>query len=182
MKNFSMALLSGSLLLLNLTSAGADQGFSTYVDGNGNIEFPSNFETSMVHLGSWFVPEGGASGFHGVYTEKKSVEAFRRTGEFPDGATLVKELRLSASGNFTTGEGVSYATNGVKQWFVMVKDTKGRFAGNGNWGDGWGWALFKPDNPAKNVSTDYRKDCIGCHLPARDRDLIYSEAYPLLSR
>ncbi len=27
---------------------------------------------------------GGASGFHDVYTEKASVEAFRKTGKFPD--------------------------------------------------------------------------------------------------
>ena len=74
----------------------------------------------MVHLGSWFVPEGGASGFHDVYTEKESVESYRETGKFPDGATLVKELRAAQSGVFTTGAGVSHATVDIKQWFVMV--------------------------------------------------------------
>ncbi|MEH6451913.1 MAG: hypothetical protein V7782_02620, partial [Psychromonas sp.] len=44
------------------------------------------------------------------------------TGKFPDGTTLVKELRESKAGSYTTGEGVSYATSGIKQWFVMIKD------------------------------------------------------------
>ena len=98
----------------------ADEGFSEYVDQQGNIEFPADFRDSMVHLGSWFVPEGGASGFHGVYTEKATVEAFRKTGEFPDGATLIKELRVSTASDYTTGQSVSHETAEVKQWFVMI--------------------------------------------------------------
>ena len=128
---------------LMLSPVLADDGFSPYVDDEGNISFPEGFRTSMVHLGSWFVPEGDASGFHDVYTEKATVEAFRTTGKFPDGATLVKELRASNAGSYTTGEGVSYATDGLKQWFVMIKDANGRFADNPLWGDGWGWALYK---------------------------------------
>lgn len=158
----------------------ADDGFSPYVDELGNISFPEGFRTSMVHLGSWFVPEGGASGFHDVYTEKATVEAYRETGTFPDGATLVKEIRASNAGSYTTGEGVSYATDGLKQWFVMIKDANGRFAENPGWGDGWGWALYKPDDRSNNVSTDYKTDCIGCHLPAKDKDWVYVEAYPTL--
>lgn len=159
----------------------ADDTFSPYVDSNGNISFPLDFRTNMVHLGSWFVPSGGASGFHDVYTEKNSVEVFRKTGKFPDGAVLVKELRASKSGSYTTGKGVNYATNDIKQWFVMVKDVKGRFANNPLWGDGWGWALYKPGNKAKNVATDYKTDCLGCHVPAKDKDWIYTEAYPTLN-
>ena len=74
---------------LSLSSIAAAGEFSPYVDEKGNISFPDGFRTSMVHLGSWFVPEGGASGFHDVYTEKESVEAYRKTGKFPDGATIV---------------------------------------------------------------------------------------------
>ena len=159
----------------------ADEGFSEYVDQQGNIEFPTGFRDSMVHLGSWFVPDGGASGFHGVYTEKATVEAFRKTGKFPDGATLVKELRVSTAGDYTTGQSVSHETTEVKQWFVMIKNTQGRFNENLLWGDGWGWALYKPDNTAKNLANDYKNDCLGCHVPARETDWVYTEAYPTLN-
>ena len=160
----------------------SEEALSSYVDAKGNISFPKGFRTSMVHLGSWFVPSGGASGFHDVYTEKATVDAYRSTGKFPDGAVLVKELRASIAGDYTTGQGVHHSTDGLKQWFVMVKDSQNRFGDNPLWGDGWGWALFKPDNPAKNVATDYKTDCLGCHIPAKANDWIYTEAYPILAQ
>jgi hypothetical protein len=180
-KRIGVSIACAVILGIGSFSVVAEDTFSPYVDAKGNISFPLDFRTNMVHLGSWFVPSGGASGFHDVYTEKKSVEVFRKTGKFPDGAVLVKELRASKSGNYTTGEGVNYATKDIKQWFVMVKDVKGRFANNPLWGDGWGWALYKPDNKAKNVATDYKTDCLGCHVPVKDKDWIYTEAYPTLN-
>jgi hypothetical protein len=173
-------LLLGFTFCFSSISLIADEIFSPYVDASGNISLPDDFRTTMVHLGSWFVPEGGASGFHDVYSEKESVVAYLRDGKFPDGATLVKELRASKSGSFTTGQGVSYATSGLKQWFVMIKDSKNRFADNPLWGEGWGWALYKPDRPSKNVATNFKVDCLGCHIPAKDQDWVYTEAYPTL--
>jgi hypothetical protein len=176
-----------SILLINTFGAHAmaEDTFSAHVDDKGNISLPKNFRNDMAHLGSWFVPEGGASGFHDVYTEKASIVHYKRTGKFPDGATIVKELRSSHAGTYSTGQNVSYATNGLKQWFVMIKDIKGRFANNSLWGDGWGWALYKPDikqgSQFKNVATTYKTDCIGCHIPAKQNDWIYTEAYPSLN-
>src|SRR5262245_38064511 len=37
---------------------------------------------------------------------------------------------------------------------VMMKDSKGRHAGNKLWGDGWGWSWFDADSPSKTTSTD----------------------------
>ena len=95
--------LTLSLLLFGARSQ--DTEFSAFVDADGNIELPIDFRKNMVHLGSWFVPEGDASGFHDVYTEASSVEAYRRTGKFLDGATLVKELRPNRAGDYTTARG-----------------------------------------------------------------------------
>ena len=154
--------------------------FSAYVNTDGDIIFPDEFRTSMVHLGSWFVPTGDASGFHDVYTEKESIEHFRKTGRFPDGATLVKELRVSHAADYSTGTGVNHSTETIKQWFVMIKDANNRFANNPVWGEGWGWALFKPGNKSSNLASNYKTDCLGCHVPAKSRDWIYTEAYPVL--
>ena len=65
----ALAVVAGLLL----TPVEPDERFSPYVDEQGRISFPEGFRSSMVHLGSWFVPEGGASGFHDVYTEKESA-------------------------------------------------------------------------------------------------------------
>ena len=154
--------------------------FSPYVDKSGNISLPPDFRISMVHLGSWLIPEGDASGFHDVYTEAETAIHYRKTGKFPDGATIVKELREAKFGDYTTGKKVGYASSNIKLWFVMVKDTQGRFHGNQSWGDGWGWALIKTDDVNKNTSTDYKKDCLGCHVPAKDKDWVYVNEYPTL--
>ena len=169
-----------SFVLLSPVVAG--DKFSPYVDKKGNISFPYGFRTSMVHLGSWFVPEGDASGFHDVYTEKETVETYQKTGKFPDGATIVKELRAFKSGGYTTGKNVSHATGNIKQWFVMIKNTKGRFTSSPLWGDGWGWALYKPNDKSKNISTNYKTECRSCHIPAKEKDWVYIEAYPTLIR
>ncbi|WP_017443970.1 cytochrome P460 family protein [Gayadomonas joobiniege] len=162
---------------IGLTASAGE--FSPYVDKKGNISLPKNFELNMVHLGAWFVPSGGASGFHSVFTTKDAVEYFQNQGHFPDGAVLIKELRADIKKDYTTGSNVSFATD-VKQWFVMVKDSKNRFNDHPNWGEGWGWALYKPDDPAKNLSTNYQTDCLGCHVPVKDKDWVYTEAYPVL--
>ena len=155
--------------------------FSPYVDEKGGISLPKDFRKGMAHLGSWFVPDGDASGFHDVYTDPETIAAFREYGKFADGSVLVKELRHAKSGDYTTGKGVSHATADIKQWFVMIKDSENRFAAdNQNWGDGWGWALYKPDDLKRNVSSNYKSDCLGCHVPAKANDWVYTEAYPSL--
>lgn len=177
------SVLAGLSMSLLTAVALTDEGhFNDYVDVDGNISLPDDFRKNMVHMGSWFVPDGEASGFHDVYTEASTIEAYRLNGEFPDGATIVKELRAANAGDYTTGKGVNHATGDLKQWFVMVKDAEGRFPDNANWGSGWGWALFKPDAPADNVSGNYRSDCLGCHVPAQSNDYVYVEAYPTLAR
>lgn len=179
----SVAIALGlSISATSLVTAASKGNLSPNVSADGKISLPNDFRNTMVHLGSWFVPEGGASGFHDVYTEKASVDYYRINGNFPDGATLVKELRASTSGDYSTGKGVSFANHQIKQWFVMVKDSKNRFAGTGTgtWGDGWGWGLYKTDDRAKNVVKDYKVDCIGCHVPAKSNDWLYTEAYPTL--
>ena len=174
-------ILLSILFLTSLNSVIASDDFSEYVNTNGEITFPNNFKLNFVHIGSWFAPEGEASGFHDVYTEKESVVFYQENGEFPDGATLVKELRASDSGEYTTGKEVHHSNSKIKQWFVMVKDHKGRFTENRLWGSGWGWALYLANEPTKNVATDYAKDCLGCHVPAQKTDLIYIEGYPILT-
>ena len=175
--------LAAGLALIAGTALAGDATESTYtpwVDGKGQLSLPQDFRLKLAHLSSWYVPEGGASGFHHVYTQPETIEAYRKTGKFPDGAILVKELRDSQKGDYTTGKGVSSPTGTIKQTFLMVKDSQGRFKGNKNWGDGWGWALFKPDNPTVNVSTDYKADCLGCHTPVKDTDWVFIDGYPTL--
>jgi hypothetical protein len=165
-------------------SGAAAESFSTYVDNKGNISLPKDFR-SWRFLGTWGVATDednkvGSKGFHNVYTRPETVEAFRQTGKFPDGAVLVKELLKAKTDSMTTGE-ISFATE-TDGWFIMIKDAKGRFKDNKLWGDGWGWALFKAKNPTKTVTEDYKDDCLSCHVPAKQDDWIYLRGYPGLKK
>lgn len=179
--------------ILACTTARSDETLrSTYeniVDQSGNISLPKNFRRDWAFLGTWSIAEDdietssdasghGAAGLHNVYTQKATIDHFRETGIFPDGAVVIKELLKADTSSMTTGT-VSRGTK-VEGWFVMVKDTQGRFPGNPLWGDGWGWSLFNVDQKQKAVTKNYKTECIGCHIPARKDDWIYLSGYPVL--
>ena len=152
-----------------------------YVDKDGAIHLPEDYRLKWIHLGSWYVEgKNGEEGqVHDVYAEPQTVAAFRSTGKWPAGATLVKEVRASKKGTMTTGD--VHWDGQIIQWFVMVKGTSDRtFPENPNWGLGWGWGLYKIDDPKKNISTDYKTDCRGCHVPAQQTDWVYTHGYPTL--
>jgi cytochrome c len=186
LRGSAVALTAAGLLLLGFAARASvflaqdNRGFSPYVDGRGAIRLPEGFREKWVHLGSWFVPDEKAPGYgvHDVYTQPETVAAYKRDGEFPDSAVLVKEIRKIRARMLTTGPASWAGENAV--WFVMIRDKAGRFRNHPNWGDGWGWALFEAKDPAKNVSLSYRKDCTSCHTPARKTNWVFVEGYPTL--
>lgn len=162
-----------------MSPSSEDSKFSDYVDGQGDISLPANYRKTFTHLGTYSVASktgGTTDELHGVYTRPEDAQAYKRNGRFPDGAILVKEVYSTKSEPLTTGD-VSWASK-VKIWFVMVKDSKGRFKGNNLWGDGWGWALFEAKDPLKQVAKDYKGDCKACHVPAQKDDWLYVGRFP----
>ena len=185
----ALAIFAGALIFAATdgpfaeTSVDNAGGFQIAADGDGNIRLPEvDYRKDWVSLGPWAVAadEGtsGSQGIHAVYTQRESVEAFRTTGKFPDGAVLIKELFSTVTQDMTTGT-VSRAHE-TQGWFVMIKDETGRFPGNKLWGDGWGWAFFGADDRTKTTTKDYAAECKDCHIPAESNDWIYTEGYPVL--
>jgi Cytochrome P460 len=152
-------------------------------DASGNLHVPDAYRTTYQSLGSWAVAADqgqGSKELHVVYASPGAITAYRKNGRFPDGAVLVKEVFHTATREMTTGT-VSHAGT-LKGWFVMMKDSNGRHPGNKLWGDGWGWSWFDAANPAKTTSTDYKTNCLPCHVPARASDWVYVSGYPPLRR
>ncbi len=176
---FTLAGMIGSAANGQMVAKGYAEGV---VSDSGAIRVPDNFRTDYIMLGAWSVAgdvdTGGEVGLHVVYAPRDAVEAYRRDGSFPDGTVLVKELFNGKTEALTTGEATSAAE--TAGYFVMVKDTKGRFPENKNWGDGWGWSFFNADNRTEAVTEDYKAECLACHEPARASDLLYDYAYPVL--
>src|SRR5262245_56303998 len=102
----------------------------------------------------------------------------RRSAISPEGTVLIKEVYEASTGPMTTGT-VSHAQT-LKGLFVMVKDSKNSHPGNMLWGDGWGWSWFDAASPTKTTSTNYKQDCVTCHVPARETDWVYTSGYPTL--
>lgn len=149
------------------------------VDKAGNIRKPADFRDLYQMLGVYTpVDLNNNTEMHYTYASPGTAEYYRKTGKFADGTVLVKEVFATDHAQMTTGD--AHWAMGTKVWFVMIKDSKNRFPKNPLWGDGWGWALFKADAPDKQVATSYKKDCLGCHVPAQSTDWVYVKGYPVL--
>jgi hypothetical protein len=180
----SIAVIAAGLALAaygRVDSNASAKATASVVDSKGNLSVPHGYRTAYQYLGSWSVaadPGPGAKELHVVYVSPGAVAAYRSRGSFPDGTVLVKEVYAAATGQMTTGT-VSHADT-LKGWFVMMKDSRGRHPDNKLWGDGWGWSWFDAANPAKTTSTDYKANCLACHVPAQASDWIYVSGYPSL--
>jgi len=151
------------------------------VDAQGNLHVPSDYREAYEFLGTWAVAADkgvGSRELHDVYATPGTIAAYRKRSNFPDGTVLIKEVYETLTAPMTTGT-VSH-TQTLKGWFVMVKDRKNSHPDNMLWGDGWGWSWFDAGNPVKTTSTNYKKDCLPCHVPARATDWVYTSGYPTL--
>jgi Cytochrome P460 len=182
------ALVLGAAPLISLVPAGRAQPapkpnpeMQAVADAAGTLRVPPNYRSNYDFLGSWAVAANqgqGSKQLHFVYASPGTAAAYRRSGHFPDGTLLVKEVYQTATSSMTTGT-VSRAQT-LEGWFVMVRDSKNIYPDNKLWGSGWGWSWFDAANPVKTTSTDYSRDCQSCHVPAKQTDWIYTSGYPVL--
>jgi hypothetical protein len=182
--------LVGLSMMVDVTASGQTNTRSQYgattaavVDDKGNMHVPVDYQTTYQMLGTWAVAADdgpGSKQMHVVYASPGTIAAYRKAGHFPDGTVLVKEVYKATTKPMTTGTVSSAGT--LAGWFVMVKDDVGRYPKNKLWGDGWGWAWFDASDSKKTTSTDYKTDCLACHVPARGSDWIYTHGYPPLNR
>jgi len=188
-KNFAVGGILGLLLIvaargqMTMTVSSNDPKAEAVVDAAGNLHVPNGYRTTYEFLGSWAIAADqgpGSKELHVVYASPGTITDYRTAGRFSDGAVLVKEVFEATTGQRTTGT-VSTAGR-LKGWFVMMKDTGDRYAGNQLWGDGWGWSWFDADKPSNTTSTNYKMNCLGCHVPAQGSDWVYVDGYPPLKR
>ena len=151
---------------------------------SGELEQPVGFRR-WVFIGSPLTPHalnGGEAGFpefHNVYVAPAAFDHYRRTGEWPEGTVLVKELQLTQPGthedgsrNEASGRGYFPGTpNGLD---VSVKDSK-RFAQT----NGWGFFNFGHHAPpyAASAPAAPAEACAGCHVANAHADMVFSGFY-----
>ncbi len=153
----------------------------------GELVLPRDYHR-WIFLGSPITPNGlndGSAGFpeyHNVYVRPEALEAYRKSGEWPEGTILLKELQLTLQGTYPDGSrdeasGRGYfpgARNGVD---ISVKDSK-RFKDT----NGWGFFNFGHHAPpyAETAAAQPAEACAGCHA-ANTRSMVFSQFYaPIL--
>jgi hypothetical protein len=134
----AVALVAGTAAALAQISAAAPtKPTANVVDAAGHLRVPEDYQTLYQALGSWAIAADSGQGskeMHNVYASPGAIDAYRKSGHFPDGAVLVKEVFATSTNEMTTGT-VSHADK-LKGWFVMMKDSKGTHPDNPLWGDG----------------------------------------------
>jgi hypothetical protein len=172
---------------------------SVVFNADGTVQVPTGFR-KWVFVGAPLTPEGLNDGkyncdqpggctrsnfpeYHHVYIEQKNVDAYLKTGEFPEGTVIVKELTRVLNPTFPdssrkepSGRGYfNGAYNGID---MSIKDSK-RFAKT----NGWGFFTFGHHPlPYDKVSAERPvTECAGCHLAnVAATDMTWIQFYPLL--
>ena len=154
---------------------------------SGELELPKHYRT-WIFLGSPLTPNAlndGKAGFpeyHNVYVQPEAYQAYRHTGQFPEGTILLKELQLTlpasnADGSRIEASGRGYFPGMLNGIDISVKDSK-RFKDT----NGWGFFNFGHHAPpyAKTAAVQPAEACAGCHI-ANGTDMVFSQFYaPIL--
>jgi len=186
----AIALLAGAAFVAHvppLVHAESTPAWAPRWAANGDLVLPQDFH-KWVFLGSPLTPHslnGGKAPFpeyHNVYVHPAVFSAYRKTGQWPEGTILLKELQLTRPGTYPDGSSVEVsgrgffpaATNGID---ISVKDSK-RFKDT----NGWGYFNFGHHAPpyAKTAAALPKEACAGCHI-ANATDMVFTKFYaPIL--
>jgi hypothetical protein len=152
------------------------------------LPLPTGFR-KWVFVGAPLTPNGlnnGKAGFpeyHNVYVEAKNVDVYLKTGSFPEGTVIVKELTRVLSPTFPDGSrtepsGRGFFNGEYNGIDLTVKDSK-RFAKT----NGWGFFTYghHPLPYAKTAAESSVAECAGCHIAnVAKTDMTWVQFYPLL--
>lgn len=148
---------SAFALILLTGCAQAQLGPSVFADSDGQISVPE-----FDYASTWRRIGPVDDSVQRVYVSPETADAYRRIGDFPDGAILVKEVR---------------GGSGVTGWFVMVRDTTHRFPDNPNWAEGWGWAWVDAQNRHAHPSLTFVGNCRSCHVVVQGTHWVHVGEY-----
>lgn len=112
--------------------------------------------------------------FHNVYIDPMSFAEYKKSGMFPNGTVILKELVSVGGKEMPSGNG--YFQGDFVSLEAMVKDTK-RFEEEPG-----GWAFFRFGEAPHYNPTGARmktESCNSCHSGAEE-DYVFTDTYPVL--
>ena len=185
----AVGVVAASSFPRNTSNVAADTQHSTAVfDSDGKLKLPTGYRR-WVFVGAPLTPNGlnnGKAGFpeyHHVYVEGRNLDVYLKTGSFPEGTVIVKELTRVLNPTFPDGSraepsGRGYFNGEFNGMDVTVKDSK-RFVKT----NGWGFFNFghHPLPYAESAKEASVAECAGCHASfVAKTDMTWVQFYPLL--
>jgi hypothetical protein len=179
---------AGAALLHTQPVAAQTLHSSAVFASDGKLKLPEGYRR-WVFVGAPLTPNGlndGKAGFpefHHVYVEARNLDAYQKTGAFPEGTVIVKELTLVLKPVFPDGSrkepsGRGFFNGEFNGIDVTVKDRK-RFPNT----NGWGFFTFGHHALpyAATAAESSKAECAGCHMAnVAKTDMTWVQFYPLL--
>ena len=197
------ALVAVSLLVFKTRPAAAQTEESLVVyDSQGRLKVPDPAVfRKWVFVGAPLTPEGLNNGkyncnaggtnctranfpeYHHVYIERKNVDAYLKTGSFPEGTVIIKELTRVLKPTFNDGSrkepsGRGFFNGEFNGIDMTIKDSQ-RFAKT----NGWGFFTFghHPLPYNESAAESPASECAICHQTFVSKtDMTWIQFYPIL--
>ena len=149
-------------------------------DDSGELLRPTGYR-EWVYVGTPVTPNdmnGGEAAFpefHSVYINDSAWNNYKRTGKFPNGTVLVKELLSVGTKQASSGQG--YFMGEFIGLEAAVKDSM-RFPNEpGN----WAYFSFGHSYPlAAKAKAQMKASCSACHQALAADDMVFTQYYPVL--
>lgn len=148
---------------------------------DGKLQQPTGYR-EWVYVGTPLTPndmnppEAPFPEFHNVYIHPADYAEYRKSGKFPDGTVLVKELVSVGSKQAASGKG--YFMGEFIGLEAAIKDSK-RFSKEPGY---WAYFSFGHKYPlAEAASKQPVATCNTCHQESAAEDWVFSQYYPVLS-
>lgn len=185
----AICVVAASLFLMSTRPVAAQNQQPTAVyDSAGRLKLPTGYR-KWVFVGAPLTPNGlnggnaGFPEFHHVYIQERNVDAFLKTGSFPEGTVIIKELTRVLNPTFPDGSttepsGRGYFNGEFNGIDATVKDSK-RFAATNN----WGFFTFghHPEPYEAYAAEAPATQCAGCHIAnVAKTDMTWIQFYPML--
>jgi hypothetical protein len=162
------------------TKATAKTAFVEFT-ADGKLKQPVGYR-KWVYVGEVVTPndmnDGEASfpEYHAVYMDPESFAHYEKTGKYPDGTVLIKELSSVGTKNAPSGNG--YFQGEFTGLEAAIKDSK-RFKDEPG---SWAYFSFGHKYPLKaEVAKNTPAACNKCHQDNAEKDdWVFSAYYPVL--
>ena len=172
-------LVIGALFALPATTQPAPPQ-DVQFDSSGELLQPTGYR-EWVSVGTPLTPNDMNGGdapfpeFHSVYINTMAWQAYQRTGKFPDGTVVVKELLSVGSKQASSGKG--YFMGEFIGLEAAVKDSK-RFPEEPGY---WAYFSFGHSYPlASKTKAQITASCAACHQVLAADDMVFTQYYPVL--